>query len=367
MSRTCRWGILSTAVIAKKNWQAITLAENARVSAVASRSVEKAEAFIAECTRACVVEQAPQAFGSYEELLACNEVDAVYVPLPTGIRKEWVIRAAQAGKHVMCEKPCAVSFEDLQEMVVACRANNVQFMDGVMFMHHKRMDQIRQCLDREVGDLRRICANFSFHAPQDFLSGNIRVNSELEPQGCFGDLGWYTIRFSLWAMNYRMPTRVAGRLISQHGSSDSPHPVPTEFSGEMFFDNGVSATFYNSFRTEHQQWVNVSGTKGNLHVQDFVLPYFGNQAEFEVHTPVFHVDGCDFNMERHTQRHVTGEYSNSMRDSQETNLFRKFSELALSGSQDDHWPEISLKTQLVMDTMLTSSREGGSMLELPAL
>lgn len=357
MSSTLRWGFLSTADIGRKNWQAIALSGNGRTTAVASRNQDKAAAFIKECSQSCHVDEAPVALGSYDELLASNDVDAVYIPLPTGLRKDWVIKAAQAGKHVMCEKPCAIAASDLEEMIAACNKNNVQFMDGVMFMHNSRMDRIRECLDRgDIGDIKRIATQFSFLAPEDFLSGNIRVNSDLEPQGCLGDLGWYTIRYTLWVMKYQMPTHVTGRILSEHGSGNSPTPVPTEFSGELFFDGGVSAGFYNAFVNQHQQWANVSGTKGNLHVADFVLPYFGNEQYFDVHNPVFAADGCVFNMERHSQRHATAEFSNNAPDAQETNLFRTFSELALSGKPDNHWPEISLKTQKIMDACLQSAR-----------
>ena len=78
-------------------------------------------------------------------MLAAKDVDALYIPLPTGLRKEWVIRAAQAGKHIVCEKPCAINAADLREMVDACRQHRVQFMDGVMFMHSRRLDKSVKC------------------------------------------------------------------------------------------------------------------------------------------------------------------------------------------------------------------------------
>jgi predicted dehydrogenase len=359
MTNQLRWGFLSTAGIAKKNWQAIALSPNARLVAVASRNRDKAAAFIDECSRSCHVDEAPAAIEGYDELLSSDNVDAVYIPLPTGLRKEWVIKAARAGKHVMCEKPCGIAAADLEEMIAVCSENNVQFMDGVMFMHSLRLQKMRECLDGgDIGTIKRIATQFSFLAPDDFLSGNIRVNSDLEPQGCLGDLGWYTLRFTLWAMKYQMPTQVTGRILSEHGSPGSPSSVPTEFSGELLFDGGVSASFYNSFVTEHQQWANISGTKGNLHVADFVLPYFGNEQYFEVHNAAFVCEASQFNMERHTQRHVTAEFSNNAPDAQETKLFTKFSELALSGTPDKHWPEISLKTQRVLDACLESARNG---------
>jgi len=89
------------------------------------------------------MEVLPQAFGLYDDLLAKDTVEAVYIPLPTGVGKEWVLRAAAAGKHVVCEKPCAPSVADLREMVAACRLHRVQFMDGVMFTHSRRLEKLR--------------------------------------------------------------------------------------------------------------------------------------------------------------------------------------------------------------------------------
>ena len=90
----CRWGLLSTAAIARKNWKAIRLSGNGRVSAVASRSAGRAQAFIDECAGEVPPTQAVAAVGSYDELIAREDVDAVYIPLPTGMRKEWVIACA---------------------------------------------------------------------------------------------------------------------------------------------------------------------------------------------------------------------------------------------------------------------------------
>jgi len=86
-------------------------------------------------------------YGSYDELLADPGVDAVYVPLPTGVRKEWVIKAAAAGKHVLVEKPVGCTMADASEMVAACSAGGVLLMDGVMFMHHDRLATVRGLLD----------------------------------------------------------------------------------------------------------------------------------------------------------------------------------------------------------------------------
>jgi len=358
----CRWGILGTANIARKNWKAVRNSGNSRLVAVASRTEERARSFVRDCQASAPCEVEPRALGSYDELLQCADVDAVYIPLPTGIRKRWVIAAAAAGKHVLCEKPAGVSVGDVRDMLDACRRNGVQFMDAVMFMHSARLPRMRETLDDEenLGRITRIATQFSFSGNADFLQKNIRVSGELEPLGCLGDLGWYNIRFILWAMNYRMPERVAGHLLAEHGRPDSVSPVPTDFSAEMFFPGGVSANFYCSFVSEIQQWATIGGTGGYLHVPDFVLPWYGSQIGFEVTRPHYDVRGCDFNMRSRTRRVVVDEYSNSFAPSQESNMIRTFAGLVLSGRIDDCWGEIALKTQQVLDACLASARRGTS-------
>ena len=197
---------------------------------------------------------------------------------------------------------------------------------------------------RASGQIRRIVSQFSFGAPPEFFQGNIRAHSGLEPLGCLGDLGWYCIRFTLCVLDGKLPARACGHLLASHGRPDSPAPVPTEFSAELFFPEGVSASLYCSFLAETQQWANVSGTKGFIHVPDFVLPHYGAEVGFEVSNPVFHVTGCDFNMEDHRRRVAVREYSNSAPNSQEANMFRNFAALALSGRADESWGAMVLKT-----------------------
>lgn len=361
-----RWGILSTAQIARKNWRAIRNSGNGIVAAVASRDPGRSQAFIDECQLESPFESAPKALGSYEALIDSPEIDAIYVPLPTGLRKQWVIRAAQAGKHVVCEKPCGSNLQDLEEILAACERNRVQFMDGVMFMHSKRLTAIQKVLeDRSiVGTIRRVQTGFSFCAPPSFFSGNIRSNASLEPHGCVGDLGWYCIRLTLWAMNWRMPTQVTGRILSQVSRPDSPAPVPTEFSAELLYENGVSAGFYCAFIAELQQWAIVSGDKGYLRIPDFVLPYYGGEMSFETHQAAYEVQGCEFQMKPGIDVHSVNEHSNSHPNAQESNLFRNFASQILSGRLNHEWPEIALKTQKVLEACLESSRNGSQLIPL---
>jgi len=256
----------------------------------------------------------------------------------------------------------------VRAILEACHRNNVQFMDGVMFMHSRRLDSIREILDdtESVGQIRRITSQFTFGAPEEFFGSNIRTSSDLEPLGCLGDLGWYNIRFTLWAMNWQLPEKVCGHMLAEHGRPDSPEPVPTDFSAELFYHGGVSASFYCSFLAGIQQWANVGGTKGCLHVPDFVLPHSGSELAFQVSNPVFSITGCDFNMEEHKRQFAVREHSNSAANAQETNMFRRFADLALLGKPDFFWGEIAWKTQQVLDACLESARSEGRMVELDA-
>ena len=335
-----RWGILGTARIARKNWNAIHQSGSSVVTAVASRDAERSRQFVAECQCQSPFGAAPAAFGSYEELLAARDVDAVYIPLPTGLHKEWVIRAAEAGKHVLCEKPCAASVADVREMIEACRRKRVQFMDGVMFMHNPRLNRIREVLDDgvSIGRIKRITSQFSFSAEEDFLLANIRADSALEPLGSLGDLGWYCIRFALWAMNWQLPREVSGRVLSEFSGPRSPSPVPADFSGELLFDGGAAAGFYCSFLATFRQWAEVSGMKGHLRVPDFVVPSSDSEFAFEVN---------DVKLADNARIPATA---------QAANMFRNFASQVFSGNLNDAWPEMALKTQQALNACLDAAR-----------
>jgi predicted dehydrogenase len=344
--RKLRFGILSAADIARENWESIFHSGNSVVTAVASRDVARSRRFIKELQAKARFVTAPVALGSYEELLASPDVDAVYIPLPTGLRKEWVLRAAAAGKHVICEKPCGVSLADVQEMADACARNRVQFMDGVMFMHHPRMDRIRVALDdgKSLGRLKRITSSFSFRMAENVYDTNVRLNSRLEPAGCLGDLGWYCIRFALWAMQWKLPRAVTGHILSERGSNRSPSPVPTDFSAELTFDDDTFMSFYCSFMAGYQNWVHVSGEKGQLRVADFVHPVNNLESTFEVNGRVVRVKSGG------------GKRAKAGAVAQQTNMIRNFANQVLSGKLNQEWPMWALQTQKVVDACFEAAR-----------
>jgi len=353
---------MSTARIGRQNWKAIFNSGNAVVTAVASRDVERGREYIRKLQEEFPFAASPAAFGSYEELLASPQVDAVYIPLPTGLRKEWVLRAAAAGKHVVCEKPCGVTAADVQEMTDACRRRRVQFMDGVMFMHNPRLARVREILDdgKSVGFLRRIASAFSFLGTGGFSDSNIRVDGRLEPTGCLGDLGWYCIRFTLWALKWRLPRTVTGRILAESDPKDGRVPAPADFSAELFFDDGISAGFYCSFLAALQQWTFVSGRDGWLRLPDFVHPFNGYEPAFEVNRMEMRVPtgaptpapGSDLADLGHPA-------------AQNTIMFRNFANQIFSGKLNEEWPMWAVQTQRVMDACYEAARQNREV-ELPA-
>jgi predicted dehydrogenase len=152
--------------------------------------------------------------------------------------------------------------------------------------------------------------------------------------------------------------------LSEHARPDGGKPVPVEFSGEMFFDGGVSATFYCSFVTELEERAVVSGTRGYLQVGDFVVPNSGSEIAFETGTAGLIFEGCDTIVEAKTKKWVVAEASHGHASAQETKLFRNFAALVGTGKLSDFWPEVSLKTQQVMEACMQSARAGGWVVEL---
>ena len=349
-----RIGFLGTAGIGRKNWKAIFNSGNCVVAAVASRDGEKSRQYIADCQREFAFAETPRAFGSYEALIASPGVDAVYLPLPTGLRQEFVLRAAAAGKHVVCEKPCATSTAELEEMLAACKKNAVQFMDGVRFMHSPRLARVREILDdgQSIGPIRRIASAFSFYPGAEFFQSNIRANGALEPFGSLGDLGWYCIRFALWTLNWRLPASVAGKVLAQSENRPDRPAAPTEFAATLFYPGGVTVEFYSSFLAAKQQWVHVGGQNGWLRLPDFIHPFNSYEPSFEVNEKFLTVAGevkCPAGADPAEFGHATA---------QDARMWRNFANQIFSGKLNDDWPQWARQTQKVLVACDAAARGG---------
>lgn len=246
-----RWGVLSTANIGvAKVLPAIQRSGNGEIVAIASRQVEAARA-------AADLLGIQTALGSYEDLLALDEVDAVYIPLPNHLHKPWTLAAASAGKHVLCEKPLALTAADAQEMVDACAAAGVAFMEAFMYRFHPVWVKVRDLVETgRVGELQAIFTGFGYHNDDP---DNIRNRPEMGG-GALMDIGCYPINVSRMLFGGE-PSRVSAAM-----RIDPRFRTDVVTSALLEFGPGQSV-FTVSTLAEPHQWVHVVGSEGRIEVE----------------------------------------------------------------------------------------------------
>jgi predicted dehydrogenase len=324
-NRTVRWGVLSTARIATRVCRAMHRAAGAEVMAVASRDADRAR-------RWAVEHGLERSYGSYRQLLEDPDLDAIYIALPPSMHAEWTIRAADAGKHVLCEKPLAGSLADAERMAETCQRRGVQLMDGVMWKHHARAAAMRAHIERgELGRLRRVTSAFTFNwdpIPED----NIRLQRRLAG-GSLGDLGWYCVGASLWAFG-DMPTRV-------WATARYYRDVDINLSGVLWFENERVASFDCGFDTLLRKWFEIAGTEGSLVCDDFTGPHDPERPRYWLHDAA-----------------GAGSEQVVVDDLQEVRMIECFSRLARSGEVDSRWVDEALRVQRVCDALDESARRG---------
>ena len=380
-------GILGTSNIARKNIQALASATTAAAYVVGSRNADRAAKYAAECN-------VPKSYGSYTLVVEDPNVAAVYIPLPTTHHLEWVVKAAEMKKHILCEKPLAINIEELIEMLRAVKANDVVFMDGVMFMHHQRLTQLRNVFDQSFGKAgpRQINSQFSFKGDASFFANNIRVSKQGDPLGSLGDLGWYNVRFSLFTFGYQLPKSV--RCVVQSSSEDG---VPYQVVGTMTWSEEEeeekeeeevvnnterqdvpiaprSSTFVCSFLATECQNVTICGEECFVEMDDFVIPKDPMVTSF---TTVKH------NWGPKAQRIQVAREETNCEGDQTVAMWECFASMALGAangketetekkdhsikSKRDFFVEVAIKTQLVIDALMESSKNGGAEVLVPEL
>ena len=249
---TLRWGILSTANIAtEKVIPGIRRAARNEVVAIASRDGETARR-VAE--RLAI----PRAHGSYKALLADADVDAVYIPLPNHLHAEWSIAAARAGKHVLCEKPLALTAADAERMIEAADAAGVHLMEAFMYRHHPSWVAVRELVaSGRIGTLTAVQSWFGFHNDDAANIRNIRDFGG----GALYDVGCYCVNLSRMLFGGE-PVRVEGAVVRDGAAGDGVDILTT---GLLEFENGL-ASFGCSIRTEPDQRVDVYGSDGRISI-----------------------------------------------------------------------------------------------------
>jgi predicted dehydrogenase len=247
---TVRWGILSTAGIATgKVIAGIQGAASCEVLAIASRSEARSQAVATSLG-------IPRAYGSYEALLADPDVDAVYIPLPNHLHAEWTKRAARAGKHILCEKPLAMTSADARAMVDACRDAGVLLMEAFMYRLHPSWVAVREAVaSGRIGTLVAVDSWFSYFNDDPDNIRNIREAGG----GALYDIGCYSVNLSRMLFGAE-PVRVQAAITRDAGSG-----VDILTSGILEFESGV-ATFTCSTRIESDQRVDIYGTDGRIRI-----------------------------------------------------------------------------------------------------
>jgi D-xylose 1-dehydrogenase (NADP+, D-xylono-1,5-lactone-forming) len=252
MGATLRLGLLSTANINRKLLGGVRDADSVEVVAVASRDRERAEAYAAEHGLA-------RAHGSYEALLADAEVDAVYIPLPNSLHVPWSIRALQAGKHVLCEKPLTRRPEEAQAAFDAADRAGRVLAEAFMWRHHPQAHRLRELVrDRTVGQVRLLRATFCFELVGAGRPEDVRLQRELDGGGLM-DVGCYCV--SALRLLCGEPDRIRAEQVERAG-------VDGRFAGVLRFPGDVLGMFDCGFDVPPRGVIEVVGEGGTLVAED---------------------------------------------------------------------------------------------------
>jgi D-xylose 1-dehydrogenase (NADP+, D-xylono-1,5-lactone-forming) len=247
--QSLRWGILSTARIKRAVIPPIKSSPRHELVAIASRSLSQAQAAAREWG-------IPKSYGSYEALLADPQIDVVYNPLPNSLHAEWTVKACQAGKHVLCEKPLAVTIEDVDAITKAADKAGVLVAEAFMYRHHPQTRLVRELVQSgEIGQLRLVRGAFSFTISNP---NDVRLSADLGG-GSIWDVGCYPISYARYVVGSE-PLEVFGWQQSGDGVVDET------FAGQMRFAGDVFAQFDSSFRAPQRSFMEFIGSKGILHV-----------------------------------------------------------------------------------------------------
>jgi len=251
MRKVC-WGVLSTATIGiKKVIPAMQSGELCEITAIASRTFEKAQSIARQL-------HIPNAYGSYEELLDDPEIDAVYIPLPNHLHVPWSIKALEAGKHVLCEKPIALTATEAKELLDTARKYpKLKIMEAFMYRYHPQWQKTRQLIaEGKIGELRTIQSFFSYY---NVDPGDVRNIAEIGGGGLM-DIGCYCISLSRFIFGHE-PQRVFGIM-----EYDPQFKTDRLTSGILDFVEGTS-TFTCSTQLAPYQRVNIFGTEGCIEIE----------------------------------------------------------------------------------------------------
>jgi predicted dehydrogenase len=318
------WGVLSVSGHFRQRIQ-IPVRDSSivKIAAIASRSREKAEAAAQEFG-------IPKAYGSYEELLADKEVQAVYIPLPNSLHAEWVRKAADAGKHILCEKPFTMTADETDAAIKYAWSKGVKVMEAFMYRLHPQWKRVRDLIKvGEIGDVHGVNVFFSYnnHDP-----ANIRNRKEVGG-GALYDIGCYAVSSARFILDSE-PERVVSHIVRDPD-------LGTDILTSALIDfGGPRATFTVGTQSAPCQRVDVLGSKGSLTVH---LPY---NMYPDVPAKVTVTTGVG---SREIQFPVTDQYAE---------LFDQFSLAVLEDRPVPTPPQDAVENQKVLDAIFRSAETG---------
>lgn len=247
--RILRWGLLSTANINKSVIPPLRHSARNKLVAVASRDITRAEEYAQKW-------DIPMAFGSYEDFLASPDIDVIYNPLPNSMHAEWTIKAAQAGKHILCEKPLASTPAEVDAMADAASKAGVCLTEAFMYRHHPQTIKIKGLVDGgAIGKLRLVRGSFTFNISRET---DIRLNKDLAG-GSIWDVGCYPVSYIRYIVGSE-PIEVFGWQVTSASSVDET------FVGQMRFADDVFGNFDSGFRAPFRTHIEIVGSEGIITV-----------------------------------------------------------------------------------------------------
>ncbi len=323
-----RFGIIGTGRITRRLVADLQSTDGVEVTAIASRSGERAHWYADQYGIGEAVE-------GYASLLRREDVDAVYISLPPSMHAEWSIEAATHGKHLLCEKPLSVSVDETREIDQACRDAGVRWLDATGWLHHDRTGAFATWLENgRFGKIGHVSASVSFYQP--FQSDDHRLDASLGG-GCTLDLGWYAAGLVRFATG-KLPQWVVADASIISG-------VPQRLTAMMGFHEGVTATISCGYDTATRKWFEVAGSESSLICDDFTRPWPDRPARCWIHDAAGTVESESF--EGHQERNM---------------IKRLIGEQSLADYQQQ-----AIDTQLIVESLQQSTDAGGARIKLPAV
>ncbi len=252
MTSSLNWGLLSTARINRSLIPALKASRRNRLLAVASRDQATAEAYAQKW-------DIPRAWGNYQALLDDPQIDVVYISLPNGLHAEWSIRALRAGKHVLCEKPLALTLDEVDAMAAAARATGRVLAEALMYRHHPQTLKVKQLVEEGgLGELQLMRGSFSFRLERESYRSDPHQGG-----GSLWDVGCYPINYARLLAGAE-PLEVFGWRL------DGPTGVDQTFVGQLHFPGEVLAQFDCGFNSPPRSHLEIVCTRGILNIP---VPY----------------------------------------------------------------------------------------------